>query len=50
MAVQTPEYRIANKNQLDNTPLASGLDPTGAPIPTVLGNVATAQRVGVQSV
>ena len=31
MAVQTPEYRIANKNQLDNTPLASGLDPTGAP-------------------
>jgi multidrug efflux pump subunit AcrB len=50
MAVQTPEYRIANKNQLDNTPLTSGLDPTGTPIPTVLGNVATAQRVGVQSV
>ncbi len=50
MAVQTPEYRIANKNQLDNTPLASGLDPPGAPVPTVLGNVATAQRVGVQSV
>jgi multidrug efflux pump subunit AcrB len=50
MAVQTPEYRIGNRNQLDNTPLASGLDPAGTPIPTVLGNVATAQRVGVQSV
>ena len=50
MAVQTPEYRIADKNQLDNTPLASGLDPTGTPIPTVLGNVATAERVDVQSV
>ena len=50
MAVQTPEYRIADKNQLDNTPLTSGLDPTGTPVPTVLGNVATAERVGVQSV
>jgi multidrug efflux pump subunit AcrB len=50
MAVQTPEYRIGNKVQLDNTPLASGLDPAGTPIPTVLGNIATARRVGVQSV
>ncbi len=50
MAVQTPEYRTSNKNQLDNTPLASGLDPSGTPIPTVLGNIATAQRIGVQSV
>jgi multidrug efflux pump subunit AcrB len=50
MAVQTPEYRISDKNRLDNTPLASGLDPTGTPIPTVLGNLATAQRIGVQSV
>lgn len=50
MAVQTPEYRIASKNQLDNTPLASGIDPSGTPIPTVLGNIATSQRVGVQSV
>ena len=50
MAVQTPEYRIANKSELDNTPLDSGLDPVGTPIPTVLGNIATAQRVGVQSV
>jgi multidrug efflux pump subunit AcrB len=50
MAVQTPEYRIGNKVQLDNTPLASGLDPAGTPIPTVLGNIATARRIGVQSV
>jgi multidrug efflux pump subunit AcrB len=50
MAVQTPEYRIASKNQLDNTPLTSGLDPSGTPIPTVLGNIATSQRIGVQSV
>ncbi len=27
MAVQTPEYRIADKNQLDNTPLAAGVGP-----------------------
>jgi multidrug efflux pump subunit AcrB len=50
MAVQTPEYRIADKNQLDDTPLASALDPSGTPIPTVLGNIATARRIGVQSV
>jgi multidrug efflux pump subunit AcrB len=50
MAVQTPEYRIGNKVQLDNTPLASGLDPAGTPIPTALGNIATARRIGVQSV
>jgi multidrug efflux pump subunit AcrB len=50
MAVQTPEYRLADKNQLDDTPLASALDPSGTPIPTVLGNIATARRVGVQSV
>ena len=48
--MQTPEYRIADKNQLDDTPLASALDSTGAPIPTVLGNIATARRIGVQSV
>jgi multidrug efflux pump subunit AcrB len=50
MTVQTPEYRIADKNQLDNTPLLSALDPAGTPIPIMLGNVATAQRQGVQSV
>jgi multidrug efflux pump subunit AcrB len=50
LAVQTPEYRIANKNQLDNTPLASSLDVTGTPIPTTLGAIASAKRIGVQSV
>jgi multidrug efflux pump subunit AcrB len=50
MPVQTPEYKIATKNDLDNTPLASGIDPSGTPIPTVLGNIATAKRIGVQSV
>jgi multidrug efflux pump subunit AcrB len=50
LAVQTPEYRIANKNQLDNTPLASGTDANGTPIPDVLGNIAAAQRLAVQSV
>ncbi len=49
-AVQTPEYRISNKNQLDNTPLAAAIDANGTPIPTLLGNVASATRVGVQSV
>lgn len=49
-AVQTPEYRISTKNQLDNTPLAAGLDANGTPIPTMLGNVARAKRVAVQSV
>jgi len=49
-AVQTPEYRISNKNQLDNTPLAAGVDTNGTPIPTLLGNVAQAKRMSVQSV
>jgi len=49
-AVQTPEYRISNKNQLDNTPLATSLDIAGTPIPTMLGSVASAKRVPVQSV
>ena len=34
MAVQTPEYRLTNKNQLDNTLLASSTDANGTPIPT----------------
>jgi len=49
-AVQTPEYRIASKNQLDNTPLAAGVDTNGTPIPTLLGNVAQSKRDSVQSV
>ncbi len=50
LAVQTPEYRIASKNQLDNTPLASNVDAVGTPIPTMLGSIANAKRIGVQSV
>src|SRR6202045_3225874 len=49
-AVQTPENRITNKNELDNTPLTSALDGNGTPIPNVLGSIATGQRVAVQSV
>ncbi|PNG26167.1 efflux RND transporter permease subunit [Methylocella silvestris] len=50
MPAQTPEYRLASKNQLDNTPLSTSSDAEGTPIPTLLGNIATAQRIGVQSV
>ena len=48
-AVQTPEYRIASKNDLDNTPVAGSLS-DGAVVPDVFGNVAQAKRVAVQSV
>jgi multidrug efflux pump subunit AcrB len=48
-AVQTPEYRIANKQDLDNTPIA-GSTSGGAVVPDLLGNVATSRRVEVQSV
>jgi multidrug efflux pump subunit AcrB len=47
MAVQTPEYRLTNKKQLDNTVLASRTDANGTPIPSRLGNIATAKRVAV---
>ena len=50
MAVQTPEYRLTNKNQLENTVLASSNDANGTPIPSRLGNIATAKRIAVQSV
>jgi multidrug efflux pump subunit AcrB len=49
-AVQTPEYLLSTKNQLDNTPLKAGVDANGTPIPTLLGNVASAQRTAIQSV
>jgi multidrug efflux pump subunit AcrB len=48
-AVQTPEYRIANKNDLDNTPIGSSLS-NGSVVPDVFGNVATAERQAVESV
>jgi multidrug efflux pump subunit AcrB len=50
LTVQTPEYRIASKDQLDNTPVGSRTTTTGTPVAEVLGNIATAHRVGVQSV
>ena len=53
MAVQTPEYRMHDKNDLDNIPVAStASSSTGASqqIPDLLGNVATGVRKQVQSV
>jgi multidrug efflux pump subunit AcrB len=50
-AVQTPEYRIANKNDLDNTPIGSGVaSAPGSVVPDLLGNVASSKRIAVQSV
>jgi multidrug efflux pump subunit AcrB len=48
-AVQTPEYRISNKQQLDNTPISASVS-GNAVIPDLLGNVASATRGAVQSV
>ena len=49
MAVQTPEYRLHNKNDLDNTPIASTANGTSQ-ITDLLGNVASSKRIQVQSV
>src|SRR5579863_10294883 len=49
LAVQTPEYRIANLDDLNNVPIVSE-STTGTPVPNVLGNVATMHRRQVQSV
>src|ERR1700736_2907845 len=49
LAVQTPEYRVASKNDLDNTPIAASTS-GGAVVPNVLGNVAASKRLYVQSV
>jgi multidrug efflux pump subunit AcrB len=48
-AVQTPEYRITSKQDIDNTPIAGTMS-GNAVVPDLLGNVATAQRRPVQSV
>ena len=48
-AVQTPEYRISNKQQLDNTLISASLSGNTV-VPSLLGNVATAKREAVQSV
>jgi multidrug efflux pump subunit AcrB len=49
LAVQTPEYRIANMNDLGNTPVSTAVS-AQAPIPNVLGNVAKGERRAVESV
>ncbi len=52
MAVQTPEYRLHDKQDLDNIPIASTTSTstgTSQQVPDLLGNVATAQRKQVQS-
>ena len=46
VAVQTPEYRVADMDQLENTPLTDA--GPGGVVP--LRNVATLQRQGVQTV
>ena len=48
-AVQTPEYRIASKSDLDNTPIAGSMSGSQV-VPNLLGNVATPTRTYVQSV
>jgi multidrug efflux pump subunit AcrB len=49
-AVQTPEYKIANRNDLDITPVTSRVTPGGSVVPNMLGNIATPERQYVQSV
>jgi multidrug efflux pump subunit AcrB len=49
LAVQTPEYRIDNINALDDTPISTAAA-AAAPVPTLLGNVASVERRAVQSV
>jgi multidrug efflux pump subunit AcrB len=48
-AVQTPEYRVASRSDLDNTPITASVS-EGSVVPNVLGNVATPTRTYVQSV
>jgi multidrug efflux pump subunit AcrB len=49
LTVQTPEYRIANMNDLANTPISTAAS-KHAPVPNLLGNVARPERRAVQSV
>jgi multidrug efflux pump subunit AcrB len=52
MAVQTPEYRMHDKNDLDNIPISSTTSTsTGVSqqIPDLFGSIATSQRKSVQS-
>ncbi len=49
LAVQTPEYRIRDIDDLNNTPLTSA-STQGTIVPGLFGNVASFKRVAVQSV
>ena len=49
-AVQTPEYRVASLNDLNNTPIGAATTADGGVVPNLLGNIAAPQRAGVQSV
>jgi multidrug efflux pump subunit AcrB len=49
LAVQTPEYRVANMNDLNNTAISS-VASAHAPVPNSLGNVARVERRAVESV
>jgi multidrug efflux pump subunit AcrB len=51
LAVQTPEYRLHDKNDIDDIPIAGTQGPAGTtPIPDLFGNVASGHREKVQSV
>ncbi|MGF6232674.1 multidrug efflux pump subunit AcrB [Inquilinus ginsengisoli] len=50
LAVQTPEYRVASLNDLNNTPIGAATTADGGVVPNLLGNIAAPQRAGVQSV
>jgi multidrug efflux pump subunit AcrB len=49
IAVQTPEYRVASLNDLNNVSIATDSG-TAAPVPTTLSNVARMERKTIQSV
>jgi len=49
LAVQTPEYKVASLNDLNNTPIGATTTDAGV-VPNLLGNIAAPQRVPVQSV
>jgi multidrug efflux pump subunit AcrB len=52
MAVQTPEYKLHDKSDIDNIPVSStASDSTGMAqqIPDLLGNIASGKRMAVQS-
>ena len=50
MAVQTPEYRMRDKSDLDNIPIAGSAGAGNTRIPDLFGNVASGRRQQVQSV